>query len=89
MIAVLPWLFLGLVGAWMLLTGRKLIFGFPIGLGEGWTMRLFGLAYCLAGAYFTSSVVNGGLPRPVLLTGYAALAGSFFAEYFRRRKASI
>ena len=38
------WVIIGLGGAWMLITGRKIVFGLPRDSREGWPVRLFGLA---------------------------------------------
>jgi hypothetical protein len=40
--AVTIWLAIGAGAAWLLLSGRRFFFGFPIGLKEGRQMRLFG-----------------------------------------------
>lgn len=60
------WLVLGLAGAWLLVTGRKMVFGLPRDYREGWPVQVFGLALVLMAAFVTyqSYRASRGLPVP-------------------------
>ena len=49
-IGIVIWLFLGMGGVWLLVTGRKMLFGLPRDFREGWPVRVFGLAYVVMAA---------------------------------------
>jgi predicted membrane metal-binding protein len=46
------WVFVGVAALWMLVTGRKIVFGLPRDYREGWPVRVFGLAELLLGLFF-------------------------------------
>jgi hypothetical protein len=50
-IGLVLWLLLGLAGAWLLITGRRLVFGLPRDFKEGWPVRIYGLAYVLVAVF--------------------------------------
>lgn len=66
LIGFLLWLVLGLAGAWLLVTGRKMVFGLPRDFREGWPVRVFGLACVLMAAFVTYQSYRAiqGLPVP-------------------------
>lgn len=66
MIGLVLWLMLGLAGAWLLITGRKLVFGLPRDFRQGWPVRIYGLAYVLVAAFvaYEGYRASRGLPVP-------------------------
>ena len=60
------WLILGVVGAWLLVTGRKTVFGLPRDFGAGWPVRVYGLAYVVMAALvgYEGYRSSKGLPVP-------------------------
>jgi peptidoglycan/LPS O-acetylase OafA/YrhL len=88
------WLVLGLAGAWLLVTGRKMVFGLPRDFREGWPVRVFGLAYMLMAAFVTyqSYRASQGSPVPsgiffVYIAGGFAVLLVVLAVWGGRRKA--
>jgi hypothetical protein len=61
------WLAIGAGAAWLLLSGRRFFFGFPIGLKEGRQMRLFGLVYVAAAVYYGREIILGTYRRDSLI----------------------
>jgi hypothetical protein len=86
-LGLVPSLIMGVLGAALLLTGRRLRFGIPYRIGEGWPLRLFGLVYFVAGIYFTSRFVQGSFEQDTLIGAYATLAFGIFASFDRSRRA--
>lgn len=75
LVAIAPWLLVGMLGIGLAVTGRPLILGLPVGVPQGWPVRLFGLLYAVVGSYFTYRVIQGGWPTPAALAlTYAVLA---------------
>jgi hypothetical protein len=81
-----PFAVFGVVGAWLLVTGRKLFFELPDGLRRGWQLRLGGLVYCVAAAFFAYQVIRGSFFLDALVPTYAALAIGIWVALSRRRK---
>ena len=61
------------VGAWLLVTGRHVIFGLPLGTRDGWQVRAFGLIFCVAGAFLAYRAFRGSFTPEGILFGYVAL----------------
>jgi hypothetical protein len=53
------WGLVAVTGAWLLVTGRHLFLGLPIGAGEGWPLRAFGLIYLVAGTFLAYRAFQG------------------------------
>jgi hypothetical protein len=87
LLGLVPSLIMGVLGYALLVTGRRLRFGIPLGIREGWPLRLFGLAYLAAGIYFTSTFVQGSSGQDALFGAYATLVFGIYASLYRWRKA--
>ena len=61
------------VGAWLLVTGRHVIFGLPLGTRDGWQVRAFGLIFCVAGAFFAYRAIKGWFSPEGIVLSYVAL----------------
>lgn len=83
------WSLLGLVGAWLLITGRKTIYGLPKGIREGWPLRLFGLAYFLLAAFLIYQAFRGSFSPDGVVFTYAFFAVALVLALARRRKARV
>jgi hypothetical protein len=77
LIGLLLWLVLGLAGAWLLVTGRKMVFGLPGDFREGWPVRVFGLTWVLMAAFVTYERYRAsqGLPVPSGIFFFYATGG--------------
>ena len=77
LIGLLLWLVLGLAGAWLLVTGRKMVFGLPGDFREGWPVRVFGLAWVLMAAFVTYEryLASQGSPVPSGIFFFYATGG--------------
>jgi hypothetical protein len=77
-IGLAVWLALGLCGAWLLITGRKTVFGLPRDFREGWPVRAFGLTYVVEAflvAYGAYRAVRGqAIPGVYFPYGMALVA---------------
>jgi hypothetical protein len=81
------WAVLGLAGAWLLLTGRKTIYGLPKDIREGWRLRVFGLAYFALALFLIYQAFRGSFsPEGVVFT-YAFFGIALVLALNRRRKA--
>jgi hypothetical protein len=67
------WGFVAGIGAWLLVTGRHLPFGFPIGPKPGWPLRVFGLIYCVAGAFLAYRAIQGSFSPEGIVFSYVTL----------------
>jgi hypothetical protein len=86
-LALVLWIPLGVVGVWLLVTGRR-IAGRPKGLKEGLQLRIFGLAYVLAAGYVTYRAIHdGSYEVDGLVMGYAVLIVLAMVALYRWRKA--
>ena len=79
------WAILGLVGAWLLLTGRKTIYGLPKGIAEGWPLRVWGAAYFALAAYLIYQAFRGSFNPDGAVTTYILLAIALWLVLSRRR----
>jgi hypothetical protein len=62
------WGCVAVIGAWLLVTGRHVFFGLPIGAREGWPLRVFGLIYFVAGAFLAYRATQGPIsPDGIIL----------------------
>jgi hypothetical protein len=86
LLGLIPSLTMGVLGSALLLTGRRLRFGLPFGIREGWPLRLFGLVFFAAGIYFTSRVVQGSSEQDAVIGAYVTLAFGIFASFGQWRK---
>jgi hypothetical protein len=80
------WLVLGAIGAGLLVTGRRTIFGLPKGIREGWPLRVMGLAYCMVAALLVFQVLKGTFYADGVVAGYVFLGITLLVAYDRRRK---
>src|SRR5258708_4467969 len=67
------WGTVGVIGAWLLLTGRHLFFGPPIGPREGWPLRLFGLIYLVGGTFLAYRAARGSFSPEGIVFSYVGL----------------
>jgi hypothetical protein len=85
LLGLVLWLFVAVAGAWLLITGRQVIFGLPKGINDGWPMRLFGLVYCLAGTYFTYRVIQGTFTPEGIVFGFVSLVAVVLVAWRKSR----
>jgi hypothetical protein len=85
-LGVALWAVLGLAGAWLLLTGRKMIYGLPKGINEGWPLRLFGLAYFALAAFLIYQAFHGSFSPDGVVLAYAFFGIALALALNRRRK---
>ena len=52
------WVVIGLAGAWLLVTGRKMVYGLPRDIREGGRLRVFGLATVALAAFVISQFLQ-------------------------------
>jgi hypothetical protein len=70
-------------GAWLLVTGRNMVFGVPLGFDDARFRRPFGLLYILVAGFFVFRISQGSdSVVPVI----ALYAGMGFATWFAWRK---
>jgi hypothetical protein len=67
------WGLVAIIGAWLLCTGRHVFFGLPIGAREGWSLRVFGLIYLVAGTFLAYRAVQGSFSPEGVVFSYVAL----------------
>jgi hypothetical protein len=80
------WAVLGVLGAWWLVTGRKVVFGLPRDIKEGWMLRGFGLAYVALASFLIFQASRGLLsPEGAVLT-YLFFAAALIAALGSRWK---
>jgi hypothetical protein len=72
------WLVFAGFGAWLLVTGRNLFFGLPLGVTDGRLRRLFGLLCVLAAAFFIFRISQGSFSPESVIGLYAGLGLSAF-----------
>jgi hypothetical protein len=88
-LALVLWIPLGLIGLWLLMTGRKMIYGLPKGLKEGWQLRVFGLAYVLMTGYISYRAIrDGSVAADGVFMGYAVVLAVALVALYRGRKAN-
>jgi hypothetical protein len=88
LLALVPWLVLGVIGVFDLVTGRRLA-SLPVGLPVPWLIRAFGLIYCLAAAYGSAQVIEGSYRRTsIVILAYAVLCVGLVINLIRRRRLS-
>ena len=81
------WAALGLAGAWWLVTGRKMFYGPPNGMREGWGLRVMGLAYVLLATYLIYQAVRGTFYADGVVFSYALFGVALAVYVYQRRKA--
>jgi cobalamin synthase len=67
------WGTVGVIGAWLLVTGRHVFFGLTIGPREGWQLRVLGLAYLVGGAFLAYRAAQGSFSPEGIVFSYVAL----------------
>jgi hypothetical protein len=77
------WLVLAGFGAWLLVTGRNLLFGLPLGFDDARWRRPFGLLYMLVAGFFILRTSQGS---DTLVPVIALYAGMGFATLVAWRK---
>jgi hypothetical protein len=82
------WALLGLAGAWLLVTGRKMFFDLPKGMNEGWGLRLMGLGYVLAAGLLIYLVIRGSFSADGIVLGYFFFLSGLGIAAYRSRKAA-
>ena len=85
LLGLVLWLFVAVAGAWLLLTGRHVIFGLPKGIRDGWPMRMFGLVYFLAGTYFSYRVIQGSFTPEGIVFGFVSLVAVVLVAWRKAR----
>jgi hypothetical protein len=86
-IALTPWVFTVVLGAWLLLTGRRLTPWLPEGrVRDGWRLRAIGLSYCVVAAFFAYRVIRGPFDPDGLVITYVALGTAVWVGFDRWRK---
>ena len=80
------WSVLGVAGAWWLLTGRKMIFGLPKDIREGWPLRVLGLAYFILAAFLIFEAFRGSFSPDSVVFAYAFFAVALAVALTSRRK---
>jgi peptidoglycan/LPS O-acetylase OafA/YrhL len=80
------WALLGLLGAWMLVTGRKLVGDLPKGIREGWPLRVFGFFYVAVAAVLMTMALRGSLFADGIIMGYVSfgLALAYLLNRWRK-----
>jgi hypothetical protein len=73
LLGVALWGTVAVIGAWLLVTGRRVFFGLPIGARDGWPLRVFGLIYLVAGAFLAYRAVQGSFSPEGIVFSYVAL----------------
>ena len=68
------WGFVAVLGAWLLVTGRHLIFGLPMGTRDGWQMRISGLVYFVAGSFFAYRAFQSSFSPEGIFFSYVIVA---------------
>ena len=81
------WTVLGLLGVWLLVTGRKTFYGLPNGMKEGWPLRVMGLAYVLFSAFLIYQLLHGSFAADGVVLSYAFFAVAIGVYLYGRRKA--
>ena len=88
LLALALWIPIGLLGLWLLVTGRRPCFGLPKGFKEGWQLRVLGLAYFLVPVYPIYRVVRDrSYPVDGIILGYAVVIALALAALYRWQKA--
>jgi hypothetical protein len=67
------WVVIGLAGAWLMVTGRKMVYGLPRDIREGGRLRVFGLATVALAAFVISQFLQSRSLFP-----YGAIAIGLF-----------
>jgi hypothetical protein len=83
-LGVALWSVLGLAGAWLLLTGRKMVFGLPKSPREGWPLRAFGLAYLLLAMFLIYQESRGSFSPDGVVFSYVFFAVALAVALNRR-----
>ena len=83
------WAALGVIGAWLLVTGRPLL-GLPNWVKKGWPLRTFGLVYFLGAAFLIyETAVNRSFAPDGVIVSYVFIAIALVVAMIRRRKQPI
>jgi hypothetical protein len=80
------WSVLGLGGVWLLLTGRRTIFGLPKGIREGWRLRMFGALYFLIAAFLIFQASRGSFSPDAIVFAYGSLGVALVVVLTQMRK---
>lgn len=88
MLALAPWVLTLVIGAWLVLTGRRLIPWLPeVGVREGWRLRAMGLLYCVVAGFFAYRIIQGPFDPGGLMITWVALGTAVWVGFERWRKA--
>jgi hypothetical protein len=85
-LGIAAWVVFGLAGAWLLLTGRRLIYGLPREIKDGWPLRTFGLLYVLLAAFLIYQFSRGSFSPDGVVFTYAFFAVALGVYLYGRRK---
>ncbi|HEY4888707.1 MAG TPA: hypothetical protein VIJ58_09035 [Candidatus Dormibacteraeota bacterium] len=85
-LALAPWVFTAVIGAWLVLTGRRLIPWLPEGVRDGWRLRAIGLLYCVVAALFANWVIQGPFDPSALVISWIAVGTGVWVAFVRWRK---
>jgi hypothetical protein len=80
------WSVLGLGGVWLLLTGRRTIFGLPKGIREGLRLRAFGALYFLLAAFLIFQASRGSFSPDAVVFAYAFFGVALVVVLTQRRR---
>ena len=87
LLGVALWLVFAGAGAWLLVTGRSMFFGLPLGFNDVRLRRLFGLVCMLAAAYFIFRISQRSFMLWSVSGLFAGLAFSHAIEWWKSREA--
>jgi hypothetical protein len=86
-LALAPWVLTVVIGAWLLLTGRRLIPWLPESrVREGWRLRAIGLVYFVVAAFFAYRIIQGPFDPSGLMITWVALGTGVWVGFVRWRK---
>jgi hypothetical protein len=88
LLALVMYVPLAVAGLWLLVTGRRMIFGLPKGMKEGWQLRAFGAVYVLGSSWVIYRAIHDGTyAADAIVFAYVALFAVAGIFVYRRRKA--
>jgi hypothetical protein len=87
LLGLVLWGLVAITGAWLLVTGRHLFLRLPIGAGEGWPLRAFGLTYLVAGTFLAYRAFQGSFSPEGIVFSYVALGLVVWSAWRKARTA--
>lgn len=83
------WGVVAVFGAWLLVTGRPAFLGLPYSTTKGWQLRVFGLIYLVAGAFFADRAITGSFSPEGIVFSYVALGLVLWSAWRKSRLAEL